>query len=56
VKEPTVVPRAEFESYYGRPVLHEPAWGAPAVPGYLFLGGLAGASSVLAASAQVPPL
>ena len=51
--EPTVVPRAEFRSYYDRPVLQAPAWGAPAVPGYLFLGGLAGASSVLAGFAQL---
>jgi formate-dependent nitrite reductase membrane component NrfD len=39
-------------SYYGRPVLKEPVWGSPEVPGYLFLGGLAGASSMLAAFAQ----
>ncbi len=50
--ERPVVPRAEFRSYYGRPVLQEPVWKAPDVPGYLFLGGLAGASSVLAAFAQ----
>jgi DMSO reductase anchor subunit len=42
-----------FSSYYGRPVIKEPAWGVPDVPGYLFLGGLAGASSVLAAGAEV---
>ncbi|MGD0374805.1 MAG: NrfD/PsrC family molybdoenzyme membrane anchor subunit [Streptosporangiaceae bacterium] len=48
-----VVPRAEFRSYYGRPVLKEPVWRAPDVPGYLFLGGLAGASSLLAAFAQL---
>ncbi len=51
--EQPMVPDAEFTSYYGRPVIKEPAWRAPDVPGYLFLGGLAGASSVLAASAQV---
>ena len=51
--EQLVVPDVEFTSYYGRPVIKEPAWGAPDVPGYLFLGGLAGASSVLAAGAQV---
>jgi len=39
-------------SYYGLPVLKEPIWGNPEVPGYLFLGGLAGASSLLAAFAQ----
>jgi formate-dependent nitrite reductase membrane component NrfD len=38
--------------YYGRPVLKEPAWRSPEVPGYLFLGGLAAASSMLAAFAQ----
>jgi hypothetical protein len=47
-----MVPDAEFTSYYGRPVIKEPVWQAPDVAGYLFFGGLAGASSVLAASAQ----
>ncbi|MGB6456082.1 MAG: NrfD/PsrC family molybdoenzyme membrane anchor subunit, partial [Streptosporangiaceae bacterium] len=47
-----VVPTAQFGSYYGRPVLKEPVWRAPEIPGYLFLGGLAGASSLLAAGAQ----
>jgi formate-dependent nitrite reductase membrane component NrfD len=51
--EQPMVPQAEFESYYGRPVLKEPVWKSPDVPGYLFLGGLAGASSALAASAQL---
>jgi hypothetical protein len=51
--EQAMVPDAEFTSYYGRPVIKEPAWRAPDVPGYLFLGGLAGASSVLAAAAQL---
>ena len=48
-----MVPDAEFGSYYGRPVIKEPVWQAPDVAGYLFFGGLAGASSVLAASAQL---
>jgi hypothetical protein len=48
-----MVPDAEFTSYYGRPVIKEPSWQAPDVSGYLFLGGLAGASSVLAAGAQL---
>jgi formate-dependent nitrite reductase membrane component NrfD len=34
-------------------VIKEPVWRVPDVPGYLFLGGLAGASSVLAAGAEV---
>ena len=50
--EQPAVPRAEFRSYYGQPVIKEPVWREPEVPGYLFLGGLAGASSVLALSAQ----
>jgi hypothetical protein len=48
-----MVPEAEFTSYYGRPVIKEPVWAAPDVAGYLFFGGLAGASSVLAAGAQL---
>jgi formate-dependent nitrite reductase membrane component NrfD len=51
--EQLMVPPAEFGSYYGRPVIKEPAWGTLDVAGYLFFGGLAGASSVLAASAQL---
>jgi formate-dependent nitrite reductase membrane component NrfD len=47
------VPDAEFTSYYGRPVIKEPVWKALDVAGYLFLGGLAGASSVLAAGSQL---
>jgi len=46
-----MVPEARFSSYYGRPVIKEPVWQAPDVAGYLFFGGLAGASSVLAAGA-----
>ena len=50
--EQPMVPDAEFTSYYGRPVIKEPVWRVPDVPGYLFLGGLAGASSVLAAGSR----
>jgi DMSO reductase anchor subunit len=42
-------PALEAGSYYGRPVLQEPTWKALDIAGYLFLGGLAGASSVLGA-------
>jgi hypothetical protein len=52
-REENRVPDVEFTSYYGRPVIKEPAWGVPDIAGYLFLGGLAGVSSVLAAGAQV---
>ena len=47
-----MVPEAEFSSYYGRPVIKETVWG-PDIPSYLFLGGLAGASSTLAAGAHL---
>jgi formate-dependent nitrite reductase membrane component NrfD len=40
------------DSYYGRPVVKETIWGSPEIPGYFFLGGLAGASSMLAAFAH----
>ena len=51
--EQPVVPRAEFTSYYGQPVINAPVWRSPDIPGYLFLGGLAGASSLLGAGAQL---
>ncbi|MGH4015126.1 MAG: NrfD/PsrC family molybdoenzyme membrane anchor subunit [Pseudonocardiaceae bacterium] len=46
------MPDAEFSSYYGRPVIKSPVWQATDIAGYLFLGGLAGASSLLGAGAQ----
>jgi hypothetical protein len=42
----------ESTSSYGRPILKEPTWQARDIAGYLFTGGLAGASSILAAGAQ----
>jgi hypothetical protein len=51
-EQPTV-PSAEFTSYYGRPVINPPVWRSPEIPGYLFLGGLAGGSSLLGAGAQL---
>ncbi|MEV6115365.1 NrfD/PsrC family molybdoenzyme membrane anchor subunit [Streptomyces sp. NPDC052109] len=51
--ERPMVPEAEFSSYYGKPVLNKPTWRAPDIAGYLYLGGLAGASSLLAAGGQV---
>lgn len=50
--EQVVVPRAQPDSYYGKPIIKEPVWSARDVGGYLFFGGLAGASSVLAGFAQ----
>jgi hypothetical protein len=45
--------RPEFSSYYGRPILKPPVWEPVDIAGYLFLGGLAGASSALAAGAEL---
>ena len=47
----SVVPDAAFESYYGRPILKKPTWKEPDEPLYLILGGMAGASAVLAEGA-----
>jgi hypothetical protein len=46
------VPDAQFTSYYGRAIINAPVWKAPDIAGYLFFGGLAGASSVVAAGAH----
>lgn len=43
----------EFRSYYGQPIINKPVWESPDIPGYLFLGGLAGASALLSAAAQL---
>jgi hypothetical protein len=48
-----MVPQAEFTSYYGKPVINAPVWHSPDIPGYLFLGGLAGGSALLGAGAQL---
>ncbi|HVM65428.1 MAG TPA: NrfD/PsrC family molybdoenzyme membrane anchor subunit [Acidimicrobiales bacterium] len=51
--ERPVVPDADFRSYYGLPVLNPPTWKSLDIAGYLFCGGLAGASSVMAAAADL---
>lgn len=48
-----MVPRPEFTSYYGKPVLNAPVWESTEIAGYFFLGGLAGGSSLLAAGADL---
>ena len=53
MREPRMVPRAEPTSYYGRPILKTPTWKQPDVPLYLFLGGVAGASALLAEGAAL---
>jgi formate-dependent nitrite reductase membrane component NrfD len=56
VGEQPVVGEADFRSYYGLPVINKPVWRAPNIAGYQFLGGLAGASSIVAAGAQATGL
>ncbi|RCG30187.1 polysulfide reductase [Sphaerisporangium album] len=43
----------EYVSYYNRRILKPPTWRAASIGGYLYLGGLAGASSVFAAGGQL---
>ena len=47
-----MVPEAEFTSYYDKPIVKAPPWGHE-VAAYLFLGGVAGGSGLLAAGAQL---
>src|SRR4051812_39076042 len=51
--EVAMVDDVEFTSYYGRQIVKTPTWKTPDVPLYLFLGGAAGSSSILAALADV---
>ena len=51
-REMPMVPEAEFSSYYGRPVVKPAPWWHE-VAAYLFLGGVAGGSGLLAAGAQL---
>lgn len=50
--EMLMVPEAQFSSYYGHNVVKPPPWGHE-VAAYLFLGGLAGGSGLLALGAQL---
>jgi formate-dependent nitrite reductase membrane component NrfD len=50
-REVPMVPDAQFTSYYGRNVVKAPPWGHE-IPAYLFLGGVAGGSGLIAAGAQ----
>lgn len=47
-----MVPEAEFQSYYGRAILRTPVW-THDIAAYLFTGGLAASSSILAAGADL---
>jgi formate-dependent nitrite reductase membrane component NrfD len=50
--EEQMVPDATFTSYYGRPVVKAAPW-ETAIPLYLFMGGIAGGSSLLGAGADL---
>ena len=47
-RDPEVAHDDDFASYYGQPIVRRPGWSEFDIVGYLFLGGLAGGSSVLA--------
>ena len=51
-REQLAVPRADFRSYYGRPVLKPPVWEWK-IPAYFFTGGLSAGSALLAAGADL---
>lgn len=51
--ERSMVPDATFSSYYGRPVIKPPVWSELDIAGYLFTGGLAAGSALLAAGADL---
>ncbi len=48
----SMVPEATFTSYYDRPIVKPSPWEAD-IPAYLFAGGLAAGSSLIAAGADV---
>jgi formate-dependent nitrite reductase membrane component NrfD len=48
----SMVPEAEFSSYYGRPIVKPSPWEND-IPAYLFSGGVAAGSSLLAAGADL---
>jgi hypothetical protein len=52
MRERRMVPKAEFRSYYGRQILKTPVWRQD-IPAYLFSGGLAAGSALLAAGADL---
>jgi len=46
------VPKAEFRSYYGRPIVKKPVWRND-IPAYFFTGGLAAGCALMAAGADL---
>lgn len=52
-REGSPPPVHDGSSYYGQPIINPPVWKELDIAGYLFLGGLAGASSILASGAEL---
>jgi formate-dependent nitrite reductase membrane component NrfD len=52
VSEELQVPPADFQSYYGRPILKVTRWKEPHLPAYLLLGELSGARAMVGAVAH----
>lgn len=52
MSEELQVPPADFQSYYGRPILKVTRWKEPHLPAYLVLGELSGALAVVGALAH----
>jgi hypothetical protein len=52
VSEQPQVPPAEFQSYYGKPILKVTRWREPHLPAYFFLGELSGALAMVGAAAH----
>ena len=52
MSEELQVPPAEFQSYYGRPILKVTRWKEPHLPAYLVLGELSGALAMVGAMAH----
>jgi len=52
MSEQLQVPPAEFQSYYGRPILKVAKWKEPDLPAYLFLGEMSGALAMVGAMAH----
>ncbi|MGW5561777.1 NrfD/PsrC family molybdoenzyme membrane anchor subunit [Micromonospora sp. NPDC003944] len=50
--EQLTVPKVNFTSYYGRPILKPPVWKRD-IAGYLFTGGLAAGGALIGAGAQL---
>ncbi|NYD99695.1 formate-dependent nitrite reductase membrane component NrfD [Kineosphaera limosa] len=51
-RDDVMVPQAQFSSYYGRPIVKPAPWSWE-IPAYLYLGGLAAGSALVASGAEM---